>query len=93
MHGTSSWWGDVLASAQLVTGTIASFIISIGLVAAVFVIAVGAVFYFTGFNGKSGKVMMINGVLLCVILTVLYVGLFDAAGPPDVSGFFALPGA
>lgn len=67
------------------------FIITIGLVATVFCIVVGAILFFTGYSHNTGKALLVNGIMLTVVLTVLYTWLFGVDTVPDVTAFFRSP--
>lgn len=86
------WFTDLVQASQAIAGTIASAIVTIGFIGSMFVITLGVIFYFTGFNGKAGKTMIVNGIICCVVLSVIFVSLFGAHALPDISGFFAGPG-
>lgn len=85
----ADWFTDVVAATQQVAGTIAATIMNIGFIGAMFVITLGVIFYFTGFNAKAGKTMVVNGIVCCVVLSIIYVSLFGAQAIPDISSFFA----
>ncbi|MHA1791202.1 MAG: hypothetical protein ACTSVI_01075 [Promethearchaeota archaeon] len=84
---------DLGGSVQSILSNVLSASITFGLIMSVFVVVFGAILYFSGYSQKAGKGMLMNGVLLVIILTIFYMAMFNVDGPPDISGFFKLPGA
>ncbi|MHA1681829.1 MAG: hypothetical protein ACTSUE_12535 [Promethearchaeota archaeon] len=78
--------GDVAGA----IGAFAWMFICLGIVIAIFIIIIGAIFYFSTFDGKNGRKMMINGVVLVFVLCLLYMAVFRTGTPPEISQFFSI---
>nr|MDO8113576.1 hypothetical protein [Candidatus Sigynarchaeota archaeon] len=91
LYSAKDMWGNFVDAGQLLMAQIASFIITIGCIAAIFVILIGAIVHFTSFARWGGKVLM-GGIFLLILMSCWYMAMFNATGPPDLSAWFRLPG-
>lgn len=83
-------WDAFQAAGQQMMNSAISFICEMVMVAMVFVILFGMLFYFTNYNGH-GKGMIVNGVIGIIVATCIYMWLLGASGPPDISLWFKPP--
>ena len=67
---------------------VSSFFLQMIIIAMVFVILLGVLFYFTHYN-KAGKTMIVNGIVGMIIACVFYTWLFG--GLPDITVWFRPP--
>ena len=81
-------WDGLVAAGSQMANAVSSFFLQAVMVAMVFVIMLGVLFYFTNYS-KAGKSMIINGVLGMIIACVFYAWLFG--GLPDISAWFRPP--
>lgn len=81
----------IIDAASAVVSLLALAVITIGIVAAVFVLLIGALLFFSGVGQRTGKSMLFGSVALLIVFTTIYMWLFGAAGPPDITRLFSLP--
>ncbi|MFX0103112.1 MAG: hypothetical protein ACFFCS_26340 [Candidatus Hodarchaeota archaeon] len=79
---------DLMGAAQQLLTNITGFILELGCLFMLFCIIFGCIFYFTGWHWRGGKVLLQDGIIGMVILSLLYMWLLGANGPPDISIFF-----
>lgn len=82
--------GDLVAAGQQVVNSVVSFIFEMAMVAGVVMMFYGVVAHLTRYS-KSGTNWLINGILLEIVVSCLYMWLLGANGPPDISIWFRPP--
>ena len=85
-------WGTFFDAARAACANLIGGIIEFGMVIFVFVIVIAAIVYFSGYSRK-GLGYLVNGIVLEIMLSCIFMAITGATGPPDISIFFKVPGA
>jgi hypothetical protein len=85
----SGWDGFVAAGQQLVYSGV-SFFCEMVMVAAVFMVMYGLLAHFSHYS-KGGAGWIVNGIILAIGISCIYMGVLGASGPPDISIWFRPP--
>ena len=79
---------DILGAAQMLLTNVASFTCELAILGLFFVFLFAVIFYFTGFREKWGGRYIRDSIIGMILVSLVYVGLLGANGPPDISIFF-----
>ena len=85
-----SGWDSFVAAGQQLMNTGVSFFCEMIMVAAVFMILYGLLAHFSRYS-KSGAGYIVNGIVLIIAVSCIYMGLLGASSPPDISIWFRPP--
>lgn len=85
-------WGTLLDAGRTWSANFFGGIIEFGMVIFLFVILIGCIIYFTGYS-KKGLGYLVNGIVMEIVLSCIFMAITGATGPPDISIFFRAPGA
>ena len=85
-------WGTFFDAARVAFANFIGGIIEFGMVIFVFVIVIAAIVYFSGYSHK-GLGYLVNGIVMEIVLSCVFMAITGATGPPDISIFFRPPGA
>ena len=83
---------DIIAAGRAIMSNVATFTCEIAMLGLLFVFLFAVMFYFTGFREQWGSKYIVTSLVGMIVITMLYMGLLGANGPPDVSIFFAMVG-
>ncbi len=85
----SGWDGFVAAGQQMMYSGV-SFFCEMVMVVAVFMAMYGLLAHFSRYS-KSGANWLVNGIILAIGISCIYMGVLGASGPPDISIWFRPP--
>ena len=79
---------DLLGTAQQMLTNVTGFILELGCLFMMFVIIFGCIFFFTGYAQRTGKNLLVNGIIGMITVSMLYMWILNTNGPPDITIFF-----
>lgn len=85
LNSITEWWTSAVSG-------VTWLIVATGIGIAMIIIAIGAIMYFSSYNGGAGRKLVLQGTVLLVTLLMLYMVVFGLESPPDISQFFNPPG-
>jgi hypothetical protein len=85
-----SGWDSFVAAGQQMVYSGVSFFCEMVMIVSVFMIMYGLLAHFTRYS-KGGAGWIVNGIVLAIGISCIYMGVFGASGPPDISIWFRPP--
>jgi hypothetical protein len=83
-------WDAFQAAGQAMMNNVITFVCEMVMVAMVFMILFGLLFHFTHYSSK-GAGMIVNGIVVMIVISCVYMAILGASGPPDISIWFRPP--
>jgi hypothetical protein len=87
----TNWFTSIASAYSWFMSNMANVLVIIGVSAAVICFLMGTIYYFTDFNKKSGKALLLDAIILSILMGIVYIGVLGATGIPDLSRIFHVP--